>query len=138
MSNEMSDDPEITLIQWLSIDEVARYSDLLTTIEREEAAFEKFKERIDPNVPIIEDKEAFESLNRLLTARNTKQQIEREALQRIETTCDAWDKLKEMALWSIEALVDAGLSPDRCGGSPAFGSLVYQRILEVHAEEIRL
>jgi hypothetical protein len=126
----MNDDPEVTLMQWMSVDELTRYSDALETIEREEALYAELRKEIDPKRPLIEYKEAFESCCRSMAALDLKMQMERQTIDRIKATSKGWDKLKEMDLAGIEGLVDAGVTPDSCGGFEYFWSLVHQNILK--------
>jgi hypothetical protein len=52
----MDSDLEITLMQWMSIDELAHYNDALATIEREEAFFDRFKRQTQttPQAPFTD------------------------------------------------------------------------------------
>jgi hypothetical protein len=122
----MNDDPEITLMQWMSVDELTRYSDALETIERQEALYAELRKEIDPKRPLIECKEALECCCCLMAALGLKLQMERQAIDRIKANPKGWDKLKEMDLAGLEGLADAGVTPDNCGGFEHFWSLVDQ------------
>jgi hypothetical protein len=133
----MNDDPEISLMQWMSVDELTRYSNALETIEREEALYAELSKEIDPKRPLIEYKEAFESMWRLCAAQDLKTRIVGQTIDRVKATSKAWDKLKEMALAGIAGLVDAGVTPDNCGGSERFWRLVYQHLLKTYGARIK-
>jgi hypothetical protein len=87
----MNDDPEISLMQWMSIDDLARYGDALETIEREEALYAELLNEIDPTRLLkidlsrihIEYKEAVESVRRLGAALELKIWIEHQARVRM-------------------------------------------------------
>jgi hypothetical protein len=80
----MNDDPEITLMQWMSVDELMRYSDALETIEREEALYAELRKEIDPKRPLMECKETLDCCCSLMAALNLKLQMERQAFNRIK------------------------------------------------------
>src|SRR6516164_7419030 len=101
----MKDDPEVTLMQWMSVDQLTRYGDALETIEREEALYAELRKEIDPKRPLIEYKKEFESMSRLCAAQDLKMRIEGQTIDRIKATSKGWDKLKEMALAGVERLV---------------------------------
>src|ERR1700745_2327637 len=97
----MNDDPEISLMQWLSIDDLARYGDALATIDREEALYAELEKKIDLRRLLKIDlrrllkidpeyKEAFECMCRWGAAQKLRIRIEYQA--RVRTTNNSTDE----------------------------------------------
>jgi len=133
----MKDDPEVTLMQWMSVDQLTRYGDALETIEREEALYAELRKEIDPKRPLIEYKKEFESMSRLCAAQDLKMRIEGQTIDRIKATSKGWDKLKEMALAGVERLVDGVLHLMVAVAPRGFGSLFISTFLKPHGAFIK-
>jgi hypothetical protein len=131
------EDLEVTLMQWMSVDQLDRYSDVLQTIEREKEAVERLKEQIDPKTPLMQYPGAFESFLRLMAAEDRKILIERQLVIQVGGQLRAWEKLGLVACKAIESLVSEGSIPNTCGGSARFFSLMYQQILKTCGASIK-
>ena len=89
----MNDDPEISLMQWMSIDDLARYGDALATIDREEALYAELEKKIDLRRLLKIDpeyKEAFECMCRWGAAQKLRIRIEYQA--RVRMTNNSTDE----------------------------------------------
>jgi hypothetical protein len=112
---EYNQNVAIQLMQFLSIDQLARYNDALETIDELASGLEP----ADFESAVLKPGSLGEALL-------TKAEIT-PALARLAR---AWKKLEPLAFQAIADLVAEGLMPSTCGGEQSYFFLLYQHILE--------
>lgn len=137
----MSEDNELELMKWMSVDQLDRYADLIQQMEDAEVSMEEIKKQMkgresEPLLKVIGEPKFQKFLfqqGRWHGAMDDKLNI----LKSVSGRFPAWARLLQMACSEIEAMVDDGKSPTSCGGKDKFWSAVHLRILQVYGTEIK-
>lgn len=130
-------DPELWAMEHMSGDELDRFTNILETIEREQAWLDKYHSESDPNtrlmaLPVKEREGLMEHMNRWERALEEKTAT----VAKYANQCPAWAKLIDYSLAAIETLFVQGRF-DRVANLNEFRRLVYHRILNDRGSEIK-
>jgi hypothetical protein len=134
----MSDfDPELWVMRCMSADELERFTNILETIEREQAWFDKFRSERAPDTPLgslpaKQREELFGNRSRWEKAIDERTAI----LGKYANQSEAWVKLIDYSLSAIESLFDQGKLNREVTERDEFWRLVYHRILIDQGTEI--
>jgi len=143
-----ADNPEldVRLMEWMSDDQLERYTRILERLETTRAEFDAAME-----VWRDYDKEqgrattewhpakhrAFETEAAWSEALDAKIAMMKDITKVVGRNVQAWEALAKMALTVMGELVDGGKLPANCGGAGAYWRLIYGRILTEWGDGLR-
>jgi hypothetical protein len=138
MNESETIDPELWVMRHMNADELDRFTNVLETIEREQAWLDKFHSETDPStrlmaLPAKERETLMEHMNRWKSALEEKTNTVGKYADQVY----AWAALIDYSLAAIECLFDQGKF--HLGGiteRSEFWRLVYHRILSDRGAEL--
>jgi hypothetical protein len=130
-------DPELWAMRLMSADELDRFTDILETIEKDQAWLDNFKSEVDPNTRLtaLPDKERDDLMAHM--GRWERAVSERvKMMSKYSNQVYAWVELINYSLAAIETLFDQGKLNREVADRDEFWRLVYHRILSDRGSEI--
>lgn len=136
MSTEDPVDPEITFMQWLSIDQLAMYSDTLMAIERAEAELTRLQATTTDPLSDTERNAWIDAMGRLEMAQQTKLDLWGATNARLKSIIQGYERLLPWVVRAIEMLTNNGVTISTAGGRKVFLQRVYAELVREHGQQL--
>jgi hypothetical protein len=129
---QLGNDADLRVMQFMTEDELERFTGILETLEKENAWYANFAS--DPQRPLTDEERAawFAHMARWERAMDAKTDL----ISKYADECEAFAKLVDYSLEAIEHLFALGKF-DSVTKLSEFWRLVYQRILSTRAADIK-
>jgi hypothetical protein len=130
-------DPELWAMRLMSADELDRFTNILETIEKDQAWLDNFNSEVDPNtrltaLPVEQREDLMAHMDRWERSVHARVKMMRKYSNQVH----AWVELINYSLAAIETLFEQGKLNPEVTETNEFWRLVYHRILSDRGAEI--